>query len=107
MGRWLNKLENSPKPIPTELTKASCVSFVSSISENTQKNKAQQINLFDFVLRVCLDLEVTPQLVIDRLLSSEDEQDIINGLISVEMLKLHIRIWREIGMPYYSGKKLG
>ncbi|MDP3562227.1 MAG: hypothetical protein Q8R83_08645 [Legionellaceae bacterium] len=104
MGRWLKKLEHTPKSAPTKLTEVSCVSFVGDTSEHIQENNAKKIDLFDFVSVACVDFQVNSQLVIDRLLSVEDDQDIINGHIPVETLKLHIKIWWEIGMPYYSGK---
>ena len=62
------------------------------------------INLNQFVTRCCYGLEVNPQEVIDHLLSIEDEQDIINGLIPADSLRLHIELWIANGKPYYSGK---
>ena len=107
MGRWLKKLEHTPKSAPTKLTEVSCVGFVSDTSEHIQENNAKKIDLFDFVSVACVDFQVNSQLVIDRLLSVEDEQDIIKGLISVETLKIHIKLWLETGTPHYSGKQLG
>lgn len=107
MGRWLKKLEQTPKPVPTKLTKVSCVGFVSTTSEHNHKNNAKKIDLFDFISRACVGFQVNPQLVIDSMLSVEDEQDIINDLIPAETLKLHIKIWCEMAKPHYSGKQLG
>lgn len=61
-------------------------------------------NLTKFVHRCCVGLPVTTQQVIDNLLSIDDELDIINGAIPVDSLRLHIQLWIESDMPYYSGK---
>lgn len=66
--------------------------------------KKQVIDLHQFVTKCCIGFEANPQQVLDHMLSVEDEQDIIHGLIPVETLKLHIKIWCEIGMPHYSDK---
>ena len=61
-------------------------------------------NLTRFVHQCCRGLSVTPQQVIDNLLSVDDEVDIINGDVPAESLRLHIQVWIENNMPYYSGK---
>lgn len=66
--------------------------------------KKQTIDLHQFVTRCCSGLQIDPQQVIDRLLSVDDEQDIINGLVSAESLRLHIKVWCEMGKPHYSGR---
>ena len=66
--------------------------------------KKQTIDLHQFVTRCCSGLQIAPQQVIDRLLSVDDEQDIINGLVSAESLRLHIKVWCEMDKPHYSGK---
>lgn len=104
MGRWTKKLEKRLKHEPTKLTKLPSVSFVSMTSEHIQKNNAKKIDLFDFVASCCSGHKVEPQDVIDRMLSTEDEQDIVNGLVPAESLKLHIKVWSEMGNPHYSGK---
>ena len=107
MGRWTKKLEKRLKQEPTKLTKPPSVSFVSTTSTHIQKNNAKKIDLFDFVSSCCGGHKVDPQQVINRLLSVEDEQDIINGLVPPESLRLHIKVWCEMGKPHYSGKQLG
>ena len=107
MGRWLKKLEVRPKAALTELTQPPSVGFVSSISRDIQKNNTKKIDLFDFVLRCCVNFQIESQEVIDRLLSIEDEQDIINGDIPADSLRLHVQVWIEMGKPHYSGKELG
>ena len=68
--------------------------------------KKQSVNLHQFVQRCCLGLPLTDQQVIDELLSPDDEQDIINGDVPLEVLRLHIEVWISSGMPFYSGKSL-
>lgn len=60
----------------------------------------------DAVKKCCEGLPVEAQQVIDGLLSSDDEQDIINGEVPVESLSLHIKLWVKAGKPHYSGKKI-
>jgi hypothetical protein len=104
MGRWTKNLEKRLKQDQTKLTKPPFVSFVSTTSGHIQKNNAKKIDLFDFVSSSCGGQKVEPQQVIDRLLSVEDEQDIINGSVPAESLRLHIKVWCEMGKPHYSGK---
>ena len=61
-------------------------------------------NLTKFVQRCCIGLPVTSNQVIDNLLSVDDEIDIINGETPADSLRLHIQLWVENNMPYYSGK---
>lgn len=65
------------------------------------KNRKQ---LFCIVESCCFDLNVDPQEVIDRLLSVDDEQDIINGQVATASLKLQIELWYAGGMPNKAGK---
>ncbi|KTD02656.1 hypothetical protein [Legionella feeleii] len=62
--------------------------------------------VFRYTEQCCLGLDVEAQEVIDRLLSIEDEQDIISGQIPMESLRLHIEVWKKAGKPHYSGKDL-
>src|SRR4051794_17368253 len=50
-------------------------------------------NLIEFVQRCCIGLSVDAHQVIHFLVSTEDEQDIINGKIPRESLITAIRIW--------------
>lgn len=61
--------------------------------------------LIQFVHRCCAGCPVTAQQVIDYLLSVDDEQDIINGMVPAESLRLHIVVWISTGKVHYSGKK--
>ena len=69
--------------------------------------KKQPVDLYHFVERCCAGFSVKAQQVIDDLLSIDDEQDIINGEIPAESLRLHIKVWVSTGKPHYSGKKSG
>lgn len=54
----------------------------------------------------CNGLSITPTQVITRLLSVEDEQDLVNEETPQEALTLHIKLWLAKGMPHYSGKPI-
>lgn len=103
MGRWLKKLDDMDMSEPTKLTQSS-VGFVSTTSEHFNKNNAVTFDLINFVEKCCVNLKIEPKQVIDGLLSSDDEQDIINGDIPAESLRLHIELWISSGKPHYSGK---
>ena len=48
---------------------------------------------------------VKAELISTRLLSKEDKQDMLEGLISVEELLSHVKVWVQNGMPDYVNKK--
>jgi len=48
---------------------------------------------------------VSPTLISTRLLSPEDKEDMLNGLISDEALDCHVKVWKENGMPDYANGK--
>lgn len=45
---------------------------------------------------------VKADLISTRLLSKEDKQDMLNGLIPDEALFVAVKCWMEAGMPYYA-----
>lgn len=45
---------------------------------------------------------VSPKLISTRLLSAEDKEDMLNGLISDEELDCHVKVWKENGMCNYA-----
>lgn len=45
---------------------------------------------------------VSPKLISERLLSSEDKEDMLQGLISLETLDCAIRVWMYYGMCNYA-----
>lgn len=62
--------------------------------------------VYSFIQNCCPNYEGNYQEIIDYFLSKEDEQDIINGDIPTESLRLHVQLWLSSGKPHYSGKKL-
>ena len=62
--------------------------------------------IYSFIKNCCSDYEGNYQEIIDHLLSKEDEQDLINGDLPAESLRLHVQLWINAGKPHYSGKKL-
>ena len=59
-----------------------------------------------YILHCCPKLLIQPQVIIDHLLSVDDEQDLLNGKVGIESLRLHIELWCAKGMPHKSGKRL-
>lgn len=49
-----------------------------------------------------IKLGVSPKLISTRLLSKEDKQDMLNGLIPDETLFVAVKCWMEAGMPDYA-----
>lgn len=45
---------------------------------------------------------VAPKLISERLLSKEDKNDMLEGLVSFETLDCHVRVWKEQGMCNYA-----
>ncbi|MCC5016055.1 hypothetical protein [Legionella sp. 31fI33] len=70
---------------------------------NSEINEELPERLFKLV-SICCDDSTEAQLVIMNLLSKEDEQDIINGLIAEESLREAIKNWRDKGRRHISGK---
>lgn len=63
-------------------------------------------HLIEFVQHCCIGFASNAEQVINLLLSLEDEQDIINGKITVEALITAIRVWITNGSPHISGKSI-
>jgi len=45
---------------------------------------------------------VSPRLISERLLSREDKNDMLNGLVPLEALELAVDVWKHYGMCNYS-----
>jgi hypothetical protein len=45
---------------------------------------------------------VKAELISTRLLSKEDKDDMLNGLIPIETLILHVKVWMQNKMPDYA-----
>jgi hypothetical protein len=48
-----------------------------------------------------LKLGVSPRLIATRLLSDEDKEDMVNGLIPLDALETHVKVWMDNKMPDY------
>lgn len=46
--------------------------------------------------------QAQPKLISERLLSAEDKQDMLAGLLSYETLDAHVKVWKEHGMCDYA-----
>lgn len=49
-----------------------------------------------------IKLGVSPKLISTRLLSKEDKEDMLNGLLSDDALECHVKVWKDAGMPDYA-----
>jgi len=45
---------------------------------------------------------VSPRLISERLLSKEDKNDMLNGLIPDDALDCHVKVWKQYGMCNYA-----
>lgn len=57
------------------------------------------------ITKLCKKLCVRPQLVVTRLLSEDDKNDMRNGDLPIESLECHIKVWVDNGMPDYAHGK--
>lgn len=69
-----------------------------------QELTSEKVDLIVFVKRACNGLPIEPRKVIDNMLSVNDEQEIIKGKISKELIRLHIETWLKDGSLHISGK---
>jgi len=98
-----NKLNVKGSHASIEKMKADISSHKPEILLRLQRNRI----ILSFIKNCCPDYEGgNHQEIIDDLLSKEDEQDIINGDIPAESLRLHVQLWINAGKPQYSVKKL-
>lgn len=104
MGRWLKKLNEIQESELTKPTDQPSVGYVSTTFEYFHGKNDKKIDMVKLVQNSLKGLNISPQQIIDELLSIEDEQDIVNGNVSTQLLRLHIELWLKAGKPYYSGK---
>lgn len=45
---------------------------------------------------------VPPKLISEKLLSKEDKEDMLNGLVSFDTLDCFVKVWKEQGMCNYA-----
>ncbi|HBD7397092.1 hypothetical protein [Legionella longbeachae] len=60
--------------------------------------------IIESVQSSCQGFSVSANYVLEHLLSNDDINDIADGNIPIETLKLHIELWMAKGMPHYSGR---
>jgi len=54
------------------------------------------------IIKLAIRNKVQPKLISERLLSEEDKQDMLAGLILYETLDAHVKVWKEHGMCDYA-----
>ncbi len=54
------------------------------------------------LFKLAIKYGVAPKLISERLLSREDKDDMLSGLISLEALDCAVRAWKEKGMCNYA-----
>jgi hypothetical protein len=57
------------------------------------------------IIRVARKLNVEARLITTRLMSEEDKDDMRAGLLPIEALEAHIKVWMDNGMPDYAHGK--
>ena len=57
------------------------------------------------LFNIGIKLGVSPRLISTRLLSREDKDDMLNGLLPIEALETHVKVWMDNGMPDYANGK--
>lgn len=45
---------------------------------------------------------IKTELISTRLLSNDDKKDMLNGLVPIDSLITHVKVWKEYGMCNYS-----
>ena len=54
------------------------------------------------LFKLGIKLGVSPNLISTRLLSKDDKDDMLNGLIPDESLETAVKVWMDNGMPDYA-----
>lgn len=54
------------------------------------------------ITKAAIEVGVSPKYISTRLLDENDKNDMRDGLISYEVLLLHVRLWVNAGMPDYA-----
>ncbi len=57
------------------------------------------------LFKIGINLGVSPKLISTRLLSSEDKEDMLSGVLVLDALELAVKAWRDAGMPEYANGK--
>jgi len=54
------------------------------------------------LFKVAIKHGIAPKLISGLLLSNEDKEDMLNGLVTFETLDCHVKVWKEYGMCNYA-----
>jgi hypothetical protein len=54
------------------------------------------------LFKLAIKYGISPKLISERLLSREDKEDMLNGLIPFETLDCFVKTWKEQGMRNYA-----
>lgn len=57
------------------------------------------------LFKLGIKLGVSPKLIATRLLSVDDKNDMLNGLVPDDALECHVIAWMDAGMPDYANGK--
>jgi hypothetical protein len=55
-----------------------------------------------WVCKLAIKYAVPPKLITARLLSEDDKNDMLAGLVSLETVDFHVKIWKSSGMCNYA-----
>jgi hypothetical protein len=66
----------------------------------TDQRKVEECK--SLLFKLAIKHGVAPRLISERLLSKEDKNDMLEGLISFETLDCFVQVWKENGMCDYA-----
>jgi len=72
---------------------------VAQVKEGLRSGNWGLPDLDDWLIRASIGMPTTPPEMLEKMMSPEDVEDLKNGLIPFESLKLHVKIWCEMGKP--------
>ena len=56
----------------------------------------------EIIKRLRKRLDVDPMLIVTRLMSEDDKQDMRDGNLPAKALECHIKVWKKAGYPDYA-----
>lgn len=56
----------------------------------------------NIIRTIALKHKIDPKLIVTRLMSQEDKDDMRNGELPYQALDLHVEVWIKAGMPDYA-----
>jgi hypothetical protein len=72
---------------------------VAQVKEGLRSGNWGLPDVDDLLIRASMNQCTTPAEMLDKMMSPEDVEDLKNGLIPFESLKLHVKVWCEMGKP--------